>query len=103
MSQTQDKVSALQQDASRVLKEISELSVRLREVGKEKISEVSDDTVTMLKKQLSALQAQASNLSEDSKELLAGIDKNVRANPYSYIIGALGIGLLLGKLFRSRR
>lgn len=103
MSQTQDKVSALQQDASRVLKEISELSARLREVGKEKISEVSEDTVSLLKNQLSALQAQASNISEESKELLAKLDKNVRTNPYTYIIAALGIGVLLGKLFRSRR
>ena len=103
MSQTKDKVTALQQDASRVLKEISELSVRLREVGKEKMGEVSDDTVSMLKKQLSALQAQASNISEESKELLKSVDKSVRANPYTYILGALGLGLLLGKWFRSRR
>ena len=103
MSQTQDKIGALQQDASRVLKEISELSSRLREVGKEKLSEVSDDTVSLLKNQLSALQKQASNISEDSKELFASIDKSVRANPYTFIIGALGLGFLLGKLFRSRR
>lgn len=98
----QDRVKALQKDASRVLQEISELSAKLREVGTSKIEEVSSETVAILQKQLADLEATTATLNVEGKKILGNLDKSVKANPYLWILGALGLGLLLGKLVRSQ-
>lgn len=101
-SHATDRVAALQEDATRVLREISDLSAKLRAIGKEKMTEVSDETVTLLKQSLADLEEKAATLNLESRKMLEGLDKKVRANPYMFILGALGIGVLLGKLMGSQ-
>lgn len=99
---SREQMESLQEDASRVLREITDLSAKLRDVGKSKLTEVSDDTIDMLRQSLAELEEKASTLRGESKRLLGDIDDRVRANPYLFILGALGLGVLLGKLMGSR-
>lgn len=98
---TKDRVQTLQADAARMLDDLSVLSAKLKDVGKAKAEELSGEAVAELNDQLKALREKMSTLSQDSEQILAQIDKSVRANPYLYIAGALGVGLLLGKALRS--
>jgi len=99
---TQDRVKSLQKDASRVLQDISELSAKLREVGTSKLEEVSSETVAILQKQLADLEEKTATLNIEGKKILSKLDKSIKANPYLWILGALGLGLLLGKSIRSQ-
>lgn len=101
-SGSQDRVKSLQKDASRVLQEISDLSSKLREVGASKLEEVSSETVAILQRQLAELEAKTAGLNIEGRKILGNLDKSVKANPYLYILGALGLGLLLGKSIRSQ-
>ncbi len=98
---TKDRVQTLQADAAKMLDDLSAISSRLKDAGKSKAEELSGEAVTQLNEQLKVLQEKLGSLSKDSGEVLAQIDKSVRANPYLYIAGALGVGLLLGKALRS--
>jgi ElaB/YqjD/DUF883 family membrane-anchored ribosome-binding protein len=97
-----ERVESLQADASRVLREISDLSAKLRDVSKEKMAEVSDETVSLLKQSLADLEERAASLNIEGRKLLGELDKKVRANPYMFILGALGLGVLLGKWVGSQ-
>lgn len=98
---TKDRVQTLQADAAKMLDDLSSISAKLKDVGKAKAEELSSEAVQQLHEQLKTLQDKLGTLSKDSGEVLAQIDKSVRANPYVYIAGALGVGLLLGKALRS--
>ncbi len=98
---TKERVQTLQADAARMLDDLSELSAKLKDVGKAKAEELGNEAVAQWNEQLKTLQEKLSSLSKDSEQALAQVDKSVRANPYLYIIGALGLGLLLGKVLRS--
>jgi ElaB/YqjD/DUF883 family membrane-anchored ribosome-binding protein len=98
---TKDRVQTLQADAARMLDDLSALSAKLKEAGKTKAEELGGDALAQLNEQLKTLQDKIGTLSKDSEQVLAQIDKSVRANPYLYIAGALGVGFLLGKALRS--
>ena len=97
----QTAVHGLEADAAKMMKELDGLVGKIRELGKTKPDELKDAAVTALTDQMKALQQKLGNLTEEHKETLGKIDKSVRANPYLFILGALGIGLLLGKAMRS--
>ncbi len=98
---TKERVQTLQADAARMLDDLSVLSSKLKDVGKAKAEELGNEAVAQLNDQLKTLQEKLSSLSKDSEQVLAQVDKSVRASPYLYIVGALGLGVLLGKLLRS--
>jgi ElaB/YqjD/DUF883 family membrane-anchored ribosome-binding protein len=95
------RIRGLEADASQVMRELAELSAQLKDVARDQVGELSKDAAAQLDEQLKGLQARVQALGADSQQLLATVDKSVRANPYLYIAGALGLGVLLGKALRS--
>jgi ElaB/YqjD/DUF883 family membrane-anchored ribosome-binding protein len=100
MAETDERVRALREDAAKVMDELGELSKRLAQVGKSKAEELGGDAVADLAKQLETLRSRVTTLTGEGKATLAELDKSVRANPYVYIMCALGLGMLLGKARR---
>lgn len=98
---TKERVQTLQADAAKMLDDLSTISAKLKDVGKQKAEELSSEAVAQLQEQLKTLQEKLGTLSKDSEQVLQAIDKSVRANPYLYIAGALGVGILVGKALRS--
>ncbi len=96
-----DRVQAIEADAEKMMQDLSALSAKLKAVGKAKAEELSSDAVSALNDQLKTLQDKLGGLTKDSEQIIGQLDKSVRANPYLYIAGALGLGLLLGKILRS--
>ena len=97
----QAAVSGLEADATKMMKELDGLVGKIRELGKAKPDEIKDAAVSTLTEQMKALQQKLGALSQEHQETLAKVDKSVRANPYLFILGALGLGVLLGKAMRS--
>ncbi len=100
MVDSDERIRALKEDASKVLDELGELTRRLGQVGKAKAGELGSETVADLARQLESLRTRVTSLTGEGKATLAELDRSVRANPYVYIMCALGLGMLLGK---SRR
>ena len=96
-----DRLRSLEADASRVMKDLSDLSAKLRETASSGAGAFDEKTVTDLSERLAGLQQRASSIASEGQKTLASIDKSVRANPYLWILGALGLGVLLGKVTRS--
>ena len=94
-------VAGLEADAAKMMSELDGLMSKIRDLGNAKPGEVKEAAAAALKEQMRALQDKLGTLAKDHEETLAKIDKSVRANPYLYIVGALGLGVLLGKATRS--
>lgn len=94
-------IAGLEADATTMMKELDGLVGKIKELSKVKPDEIKDATVAALNEQMKSLQEKFGTLTEDHKETIDKIDKTVRANPYMFILGALGLGVLLGKAMRS--
>jgi ElaB/YqjD/DUF883 family membrane-anchored ribosome-binding protein len=95
------EINGLEADATKMMKELDGLVGKIKELGAAKPDEMRDAAMKSLSDQLKSLQDRLGAFREENKETLAKIDQSVKANPYLYILGALGIGVLLGKAMRS--
>ena len=100
-SQPKKPVAGLQADAIKMMGELSALSTRLRDASQQTAEGLGDEAVAQLNEQLSAIQDRLKTMTADSEKVLGQLDKSIRANPYVYLVGALGLGVLLGKALRS--
>jgi ElaB/YqjD/DUF883 family membrane-anchored ribosome-binding protein len=91
------RVRALLDDTSKVMEELSGLSRKLTDLGKTKVGELSGEAVAGLQDQFKSIQQRVLEISGESRKTLTDLDRSVRANPYVYILCALGLGMLLGK------
>lgn len=96
-----DAVNRLQADAGKLMQELAGLSARLKAAGESAAGAAAGGDVSGASDQLNAIRERLSSLSADSQQTLQQLDRSVRANPYLWIIGALGLGWLLGKVTRS--
>jgi ElaB/YqjD/DUF883 family membrane-anchored ribosome-binding protein len=101
MDPAKERLKGLESDAAKMMQDLGQLSAKLKDIGKAKAGELSEEALAQLSEQIAALQGRVQTLGTDSKQLMDQIDKSVRANPYLYIAGALGLGVLLGKARRS--
>lgn len=103
-SSVNSDIKTLREDASRVVKDLSDLSQKASEIGKEKTTEVMDAVRTHIADDISLLKEQAEGLSMAAKRLIAQTDKSIKTKPYSYLIGSvvggIGLGLLAGRLMK---
>lgn len=97
----QTPAQSLEADAAKMMKELDGLVGKIKDLGKQKPDEIKDAAVNALNEQMKALQDKLGALTKEHQETLDKIDKSVRANPYLFILGALGLGLLVGKAMRS--
>jgi len=95
-----ERIRALKDDASKMMDELADLSKKLGEVGKAKAGEIGAEAVGDIKEHMEMLQKRLASLSKEGRTAIAQLDESVRANPYVYIIAALGLGWLLGKARR---
>lgn len=95
------KIAGLEADAAKMMSELDGLVGKLKELGKTDPNELKDAATEALTEQFKALQKKLGELTADHQETIAMLDKNVKAHPYMFILGALGLGILLGKAMRS--
>jgi ElaB/YqjD/DUF883 family membrane-anchored ribosome-binding protein len=97
-------VDNLKDDATSVMAELSEIARSLRETGKEWTKELRDELGNRIDRDVETIKRKLGEIEELSKEYLTSADRHVRTNPYYYIAGSLGLGVLIGKFFlRSSR
>jgi len=94
-------LKGLEADASKMINELNGLVGKIKELGAGSASDAKDAATEALTEQFKALQKKLGDLTEEHKDTIAKVDKSVRANPYLFILGALGLGFLLGKVMRS--
>ncbi len=97
-----DNLKVLKDEASKVMDDLSNLGKVLSEVGEEKTAEVREKADSYLTQEFERLHERINALSEKIAESTKVADKHVRANPYLYILGSLGLGFLLGKVMTPR-
>lgn len=92
------EIETLKEDASKLVSDMSSLSKTIGSVGKEKSGEMADEISKRAEIDLNTIKKRMHELEERGKEYSATVDAHVKQNPYLYILGFLGLGLLLGKL-----
>lgn len=98
------ELRALRHDASRVMKDISEISRNFAgNTAQENPSESGAAIPASVDATLRELTEKVSRLRESFAEYQEKTDKHVRAHPYGYMLAALGIGTVLGKLVSLRQ
>lgn len=95
-------VEALKKDASQVLNNLTDLSRRLAEVGRERSGDLARGVSEHFEEDIERLREKVDVMSRDLQKLGKSVDTHVRTNPYFYVLGALGAGAILGKIFRRR-
>ncbi len=101
MTQKND-LNLLKAEASKIMDDLSQLGKVLTDVGEAKAGEVKQDMDKLLEQEFTAMKKRLESLSGQIAELAKGVDQHVHANPYLYILGAVGLGLLLGKFVAPR-
>lgn len=95
------RLSGLEADATKMMKELDGLVGKLKDLGQSDPGQLKDAATEALTDQFKALQKKLTDLTAEHQETIAKLDKNVKAHPYLFIFGALGLGILLGKAMRS--
>jgi ElaB/YqjD/DUF883 family membrane-anchored ribosome-binding protein len=93
-------VKTLEKDAATLMAELSRITEKLKTAAGAGAA-TAEAGAAALADELKALESRISLLSAESKKALTQLDQSVRTNPYLYILGALGLGFLLGKARRS--
>lgn len=100
-AQVKDSMTALKGDAEQMLKDLSEITAAIGSLGREGSERLSEEVVKRLEDQLDAVTTGISALRGQVSEGLETVDAHVKGNPYLYLIGAAGLGFLLGKMLPS--
>lgn len=72
---------------------------QLEEKGRQLIKSMDLDAV---KAELATLREQYDKVKGNVREKAVRVDHNVHSNPYPYLLGAFGVGLLAGSLLMKR-
>ena len=96
-----DNLSGLEAEASKMMKDLDSLVGQLKELGQTAPGDLKDAATEALTAQLKILQAKLGEFTADHQEMIAKVDSSVKAHPYLFILGALGLGVFLGKAMRS--
>ena len=99
---TNNQVHGIEREASKLQGELETLMKQIRELTNSNLPvDKTARQMVEISEQLQRIKQNMGQLSDQSSEILNKIDKNVKANPYLYIIGAAAVGLILGKVWRS--
>ncbi|MGE0172643.1 MAG: hypothetical protein AB7T49_07660 [Oligoflexales bacterium] len=97
-NQFKKDVDSLRDDAAGVMEELSDIAKSLKETGKEWSKEIREEMGDRLDRDIETIKRKLNELEDQSREYLEMADEHVRTNPYYYIAGSMGLGVLLGKL-----
>ena len=96
------RIQTLIDDTALMMDELARLSRKLGDLGQANGESSNEhDMVGDLQEQFRAFQERIKGFSQESRKTVIGLDNNIRANPYIFILCALGLGFLLGKAMRS--
>jgi len=101
-TKTKNDVNVLRHEASKMMEDLAHLAEALAEVGEHKTDELKTALGDKYSKEIESLKERLEGISEKVTELAKSTNKHVHANPYLYILGSLGLGLLLGKFLAPR-
>lgn len=98
-----NQVQGIEHEARKLKGDLEDLLNKIKNIScndgaKNKISE---ESTRQLNHQLELVKKNIERLSHESEETIKKLDKSVKNNPYVYILGAIGLGFLLGKAWRS--
>jgi ElaB/YqjD/DUF883 family membrane-anchored ribosome-binding protein len=110
----------LKDDASKVIADLSSLSERIATVGKDKsqdaiakgqdvlneVSKVIEKDLDALRKRIGELEGEYidtikkkfGEFEEEYNKQKKVVAEHIKKNPYAYVLGAVGVGFLVGKL-----
>jgi len=97
-----NEIETLREDASKIVSDISSLSKTMGSASKEKSQQIAESISKQAEEELKILRTRMRELEERSKKYAKVVDQHVKQNPYLYILGFLGMGVLLGKLLAPK-
>lgn len=100
-ARAKDSISALKGDAEQMARDLSELTAAITEIGREGSDRLSEEVVKRLEDQLDAVTTRIGALRGQVNLGAEKVDQHVKSNPYIYLLGAAGLGFLLGKTLPS--
>ena len=100
-ARAKDSINALKTDAEQMAKDLSELTSAIASIGRESTERLSEEVVKRLEDQLDAVTTRIAALRGQVYEGAEKVDAHVKSNPYLYLLGAAGLGFLLGKILPS--
>lgn len=89
-------------EASKFMDDLSNLGKVLAEAGEDQVKETKENIEEYFTTQFAELKERMLVLKNKVSESAKVADAHVHTNPYPYILGSLGIGLLLGKIIALR-
>lgn len=95
-------IESLKKDANRVVTDLVNLTNKVKVVGKETSEEVVADLNQKAQAQLSKLKRDMGDIERRSRQYATTAASHIKENPYLYMVGAIGLGCLVGALSRSR-
>ena len=98
-----DGVAGLKGDAEQVAKELSDLTKSIGDLTKDESHRLSEELIKKFEDQLDVISARMADLRKQVNKGAAKVDTNIKENPYMYILGAIGVGFLLGKILPSHK
>jgi ElaB/YqjD/DUF883 family membrane-anchored ribosome-binding protein len=96
--QTSNEFKLIQEEASRVMADLSHLGKFLADVTKKESQNMKEDISGAIQEELHSLKKRIRTVNSQIIEQGKAADLKIHANPYPYILGSLGVGLLLGKM-----
>lgn len=90
-------IAGLEADARRMIGELSAVVDRLRQVGQTPAGPDRDAAAAEAFEQFQALKSRIGTFTREAPGLLERLDLEVAENPYAVILGAFGLGVLLGR------
>ena len=91
-------IESLKKDATQVMEDLTGLSRKLAEIGKSRSEEITQEVKSKLEDDLVRAKERLDVLNHEVQRVAKQMDKSVREKPYLYVLGALGLGAILGKL-----
>ncbi len=100
------ELTAIQEDLAQLKNDLKELTGTLKDAGKQRIDtaqeKISDQADTLLGNlSMEELKEHLKNLKADSENALNTVKHQVEKYPAGSLLAAVGIGILIGKLFSS--
>ncbi len=97
MNMTKDYQS-IRNEASKVISDLSQLGKVLAEIGEENAAGVKSELTTAFEEEIVSLRNRMKLINSQITETSRSADKHIHAHPYRYMLGSLGVGMLLGKI-----
>lgn len=95
-------IEDLKKDATQVVENLADLSKKLAAAGKNKTEDLSKELSVRFEDDIERLKKHIEVLNRDASKLAKQVHGHVRKNPFLYVVGALAVGALVGKLSSPR-